>query len=131
MKSNLNDFGLLLFRLGLCYFIFVFHGLVKLQDLFGDKEIQFYDPLGIGMVLSFFLSLFAEFVCAIFVGLGLFTRWAAAILVINMGVAFFVFHASDPVANRQLPGLFLLGFLLLLFLGPGRISLDKALRNKS
>ncbi len=130
MKIKRSDIGLLVFRIGICYFIFAFHGLVKLQSLFSGDEIQFYDPLGIGMVLSFFLSLFAEFVCSIFVGLGLLTRWAAAILVVNMGTAFFVHHAADPMVGRQLPGLFLLGFLVLLFLGPGRLSLDQALRNK-
>lgn len=107
-----------------------FHGFVKLQHLFSGDEIKFYDPLGIGMILSFFLALFAEFICAIFVGIGLFTRWAAAILLINMGVIFFVQHAADAMSSRQLPGLFLLSFMLVLLAGPGRISLDKVLRNR-
>ncbi len=131
MKSNLKDTGLLIFRVGVCYFMIAFHGLVKLQYLFSGEEIKFYDPLGIGMILSFFLSLFAEFICAIFVGMGLFARWAAAILVINMATIFFIHHAADAMVSKQLPGLFLLAFVLVLLLGPGRFSLDKILRNRS
>lgn len=130
MKSNLRDSGLLIFRIGVCYFMIAFHGWVKLQHLFSGKEIEFSDPIGLGMTLSFFLALFAEFICSIFVGIGLFTRWAALIVVINMSVAFFIHHAPDPISGRQLPGLFLLAFFLILFLGPGRFSLDKVLRNR-
>lgn len=123
--------GLLIFRLGVSFFMIAFHGLGKLQVLFSDDDIVFFDPIGIGMVTSFILAMFAEFFCSILVAIGLWTRLAAIPLAITMLVAFFIHHGADPVADRQIAGLFLLAYVLLIFVGGGRLSADRLFRKRS
>ena len=93
--------------------------------------LQFSDPIGIGAGLSFHLVLFAEFVCAILLMLGLATRLALIPLIIAMLVAAFVAHADDPFGKKEMALLYLVVFITLLITGPGKYSIDNALgRNR-
>lgn len=129
MKS---DFGRFVLRFGLSLIMIFQHGLPKLIKLFGDKEISFVDPIGIGVLASFLLVVFAEFLCSIAMLLGLWTRWAAIILAINMFVAVFVQLEGMSFADlpKQSAALFLIGYVAIAFLGGGRFSIDKFLRSK-
>src|SRR5690554_1358763 len=100
------DTGLLLLRVLAAAFV-ITHGYPKLMQLFSDEPVQFVDFLGLGPVVSLALSMFAEFICAIFIILGLFTRLAAIPLIINMSVAAFHAHADDPFAVKELSLLYL------------------------
>lgn len=128
-NSTFRDLGLLIFRLGVSYIMIAFHGLGKVQLLFSGEEIQFADPIGIGVTLSFVLAAFAEFVCSIFVALGIWTRFAAIPLMFTMFVAVFVFHGDMPFADlpRQIAYLFFFCYVLLIFTGGGKISLGNLL----
>jgi putative oxidoreductase len=67
-------------------------------------------------------SALAESVAPAFVAIGWFARAASLVIVINMGVAFvFEWRGGDPV---ELPGLYLLGAVVLLISGPGAYSVD-------
>ncbi len=105
-------------------FAMLSHGFPKLQQLFSGEEIQFYNFLGIGEKLSLIFAVFAEFVCSIFLILGLFTRFAVFFLIITMAVAGFVVHGSDPFQKREISLLYLSIYLLLFAFGPGRFSID-------
>lgn len=105
-------------------FAMISHGFPKLMNLVGDQEIKFFDFLGIGPQLSLFLAVFAEFVCSIFIILGLFTRWAVFFLMITMAVAGLVVHGSDPFSDREMSLLYLATYLMLFAFGPGRYSVD-------
>lgn len=83
------------------------------------------DPFGIGSTASLALLVFAEFFCSAFIILGLFTRLAAVPLVIAMGVALFKAHKGQYFGEGESAGLYLVCFLAILILGPGKISLDK------
>jgi putative oxidoreductase len=74
--------------------------------------------------ISLTLSVFAEVICAILLGLGLATRLAAIPLIINMAVAFFIFHAQDPFQTKELALVYLLIFTTLLITGSGKYALD-------
>jgi len=125
-----SDIGLLVLRLGFALLLIGFHGWARFH--------RAYDYVVLGQPWTFvalverlhfpFPSVFAvlsalsESVGVAFVGVGLFTRWAAAIVVVNMAVAFTnEWSKGDPI---ELPALYLLGALVILILGPGRISLD-------
>lgn len=125
MRTSWSDLGLLIFRVGVSYLMIAFHGWQKLQQVFSGNEIQFADPIGIGVLTSFYLALFAEFVCSILVALGVWTRLASVPLAITMIVAFFIHHAPDAFSDRQMPALFLLAYILLITTGGGRYSLVK------
>jgi|SRR5699024_7716583 len=124
------DFGGFILRVGVSLIMIFQHGLPKLMLLFGDKEIDFVDPIGLGVLTSFLLVVFAEFLCSVFLLLGLWTRWAAIILAVNMFVAVFVQLEGMSFSDlpKQSAALFLVSYLAMAFLGGGRFSLDKILR---
>ncbi len=93
------------------------------------EEIKFMDPIGIGANLSYHLAAFAEGICSLFIILGLYTRIAAIILLINF-IVIFTFHAfiiGDGFSVLELRYFYLFTILALFFSGPGKYSLDHML----
>ena len=70
-------------------------------------------------------ALLSEFAGGILLALGLFTRPAAAFVLLTLGVAAFDIHAGDPFARRELALAYAVVALALLIAGPGRFSLDR------
>lgn len=124
---DFTSLGLLILRAGLAGTIAFRHGLAKLLD-FATKMQTFPDPLGIGSTASLSLSISAEFLCGILLIVGIFTRYAAVPLIINMAVAFFIVHGSDPFQKKELALVYLIGFTAILAAGPGRFSADSIFR---
>ncbi len=122
-KSVWEDLALFLLRVITGGALFLGHGLGKFNRLL-EGHIQFSDPIGLGPVLSFYLVVFAEFLCSILVVLGLFTRLAVVPIVITMLVVVFVVQIRHPFNKIELPLLFLMSSIVILLLGPGRFSLD-------
>ena len=118
------DVGLLLLRLWLGVSMLYLHGWEKLLNLFAGKT-AFLDPLGIGEMPSFVLTVFAEVLCSVFLLIGLWTRWAAVILAFTMGVAFFIVNSANPKGNGELAWLYFGGYLVLFVAGAGKFSVDK------
>lgn len=116
-------FATLLLRVGAGSLMIV-HGLDKLMH-FAEKSGKFADPFHIGMTTSLALTVFAEFFCAAFIILGLFTRLATIPLIICMAVALFYAHGGDFFGEGSAAGLFLVCFIAILFFGPGKASLDR------
>jgi len=114
----------LLLRLGAGSLMLVNHGLDKLVH-FSNKASRFSDPFDIGSTTSLALVVFAEFFCAAFIVLGLFTRVAVIPLIIGMGVALFYAHSGEFFGEGEDAGLYLICFLVILLLGPGKASLDR------
>lgn len=100
------------------------HGYSKLIN-FASMSGKIMDPFHIGHPTSLALVIFAEFFCAVFVVLGLFTRFACIPLIIDMSVALFLAHHGDSFGDGAQATLFLGAFVALLFTGPGKISLDR------
>jgi len=115
--------ALLILRIGIACFMLT-HGWPKLMKLLAGGEIQFLDPFGLGATASFVLAIFAEVLCSFLLLLGLATRWATIPLIITMLVAIFVAHAADGFQKQELPGHYVLVYLFLLLVGPGKYSLD-------
>jgi len=101
------------------------HGYTKLIGFDGMKD-NFMNFLGIGKTASLLLVIFAEFFCSVFLILGLFTRLAAIPLVITMAVALFKTHNMEIFGKGELSALYLAAYIVLLLLGPGKISADNA-----
>ncbi|MDH5397589.1 MAG: DoxX family protein [Cyclobacteriaceae bacterium] len=121
------DFGLFLLRVGLGGLIFLQHGLGKLTG-FADRADNFYNFMGLGSQVTLGLAVFAEFLCAIFLILGLMTRWALIPLICTMTVVVLMVYGGEPLAKKELPLLFLSGFITLFFTGPGKMSVDNVVR---
>ena len=124
VSDNALSFALLVLRVGVGALMLVQHGLDKLMH-FAQKAPRFSDPFGIGSTTSLSLVVFAEFFCAAFIILGLFTRLACIPLVIAMAIALFYRHDGQFFGEGESAGLYLVCFVALLFTGPGRISLDR------
>lgn len=125
------SWGLLILRVTAGLLIVVNHGWGKLERFMSGNAIQFYDFAGIGPQASLGLAAFSEFVCALLVVIGLFHRVATIPLVITFIVAAFAAHAGDPLEDREPALLFLFVFLGLFLTGPGKYSLDAALRRNT
>ena len=81
------------------------------------------EGLGLPFPLTFaLLSTAADSFAAFLVGLGFLTRWAAAMIAINMAVA--VYFETLGGDSPELPALYLLGAAALSVAGPGAHSVD-------
>lgn len=120
--SNVNA-ALLLLRVGVSLLMLT-HGYPKLMRFFADEPISFTSILGLSAAMSLALAVFAEFICSVFIILGLGTRLASIPLIVTMSVAAFHIHASDPFSTKEKALLFLLMYVVLLFTGGGKFSVD-------
>jgi len=123
LNQGLMNFALLLLRIGIGCFMLA-HGLPKLQTLVAGGTITFPDPIGVGVIPSLILAVFAEVFCSILVILGLATRLAVIPLMTTMLVAAFIIHAQDGFQKQELPLHFALVYFFLLLAGSGKYSLD-------
>ncbi len=123
-KYSTTSFNLALLLIRLTAGILMMnHGYQKLIH-FSTMKTEFMNFMGIGSTMSLALVIFAEFFCSLFLILGLFTRLAAIPLIITMSVALFKAHNLDFFGKGELANLYLGVFLLILFVGAGRISVD-------
>ena len=104
-------------------FLMINHGYGKLVH-FGEMQGKFMNFLGLGQTVSLALVVFAEFFCSIFLILGLFTRLSSIPLIVAMSVALFKAHNADFFGDGEKAAIFLGCYLVLLILGPGKISVD-------
>lgn len=103
--------------------LMMMHGLDKLRN-FGELQHTFMNFMGMGSTMSLALLVFAEFFCSLFLILGLFTRLAVIPLIIATCVMVFKAHQADVFGDGETAALYLSGYLVLFFVGPGRISID-------
>ncbi|MBK7086696.1 MAG: DoxX family protein [Flavobacteriales bacterium] len=94
------------------------------SDGFADRTDKFADPFGIGPTASLALIVFAEVFCAALVVLGLWTRAAPILLIIGMAIVFVV-KSGDPFNEMEMPAVYLAMYVVLLFTGSGRYSIDR------
>lgn len=114
--------AILLLRLGFGI-LMMHHGYLKLIDFEGSKGMM-PEIFGMSKSVALSMDIFAEFFCSLFIIIGLFTRLATVPLIIAMFVALYQAHHFDFFASGEKATLFLIGFIVLLFVGPGRVSVD-------
>lgn len=134
-RNGRNDGGLLFLRASYAAMLIGFHGWRRLHLAF--NYAVFHQPwpfvakvlvaklhLPMPGVLAV-LSALAESVGALCIGLGLFTRWAACLVAINMGVAFYTEAMQwNTGGTPELPALYLLGALWIIVLGGGAYGIS-------
>ena len=99
------------------------HGYDKMVH-FNETSAHMMNFMGIGSKATTALVIFAEFFCSLFIILGLFTRLACIPLIICMSVALFMAHNGDFLGKGQVAALFLISYVVLLFVGAGKVSVD-------
>lgn len=116
------DFSMLLLRVALGILMMA-HGYEKLITI-EETKTKFLNFLGMGSTTSLLLVIFAEFFCALFISIGLFTRVVSIPLIITMSVVVYKVHNLDFFDKAELGSLYLAGFFVLLLCGPGKFSVD-------
>lgn len=122
--------ALLVARIGIALLMLT-HGLPKLSMLFSGEPVQFPGMFGLSAEFSLGLTVFAEVFCSLLILAGIGTRLAVVPLIITMLVALFIIHVADPLAKQEPALHYLLVYVILLFAGSGKYSLDYMLQRKS
>lgn len=130
--SDLTHMALLVARLWFGLTMLFNHGLEKLTH-FNEIVGTFPDPLRLGQEASLVLVVFAEVLAALLLSVGFMTRIAAAVLVIDMFVAFLMVHKAGMTAQSggELAFLYLAGYVILCIAGGGLFSLDTVVFGRS
>ena len=128
-SASATDWASLILRLtfGL---LMLSHGIPKMMKLM-NGNMEFGDPIGIGVPASLTLAVFSEVVCSVLIVSGLWTRLALIPLIITMAVAVFVVHINDALGTMEPALLYLLSYCALFLLGSGTFSIDAALKRKA
>ena len=131
LETRLRDVAALLLRLFVAFVL-----IYGTQDNVFHRErmLEFRDFLsGNGFPYPLFcayLSAWAQFVTGILLALGLFTRVAAAIVVVNFIVALVMVHTKTPFNVNIAPLAMLVGGLFFVLHGAPRWSLDATLARR-
>lgn len=105
------------------------HGYAKFVS-FGENQNEFMDFMGLGPAASLILAIFAEMICSALLVIGLFTRAATIPLIITALVITFMAHGGDIFGKAYGGFSYLLVYIVLLLLGPGKFSLDAAIATR-
>ena len=124
-KSNTTKVSLLLLAVRIIFGILLMnHGIQKWTN-FQELSAVFPDPLGVGSPLSLGLAIFGELACSMAFIIGFLYRLAMIPMVFTMAVAFFVIHGNDPFATKELAFVYLVVFILMYIIGPGKFAVDR------
>lgn len=102
--------------------LFFVHGLDKMMN-FSELSYTYPDVLGLGSYMTLMVAIFTEFCCSLFLIAGLLVRIMVIPMIVAMAVAFFDIH--DAILSQgELSLIYLVVFVILYFVGPGKYSLD-------
>ena len=121
------SFFILLIRLffGVMFFI---HGVDKIMN-FSELSEVYPDVLGFGSYMTLMVTIFCEFCCSLFLMAGLLVRIMVLPMIAAMAVAFFDVHDA-LLPQGELALIYLVMFILLYLVGPGKYSLDYLIDSK-
>ena len=100
------------------------HGIDKWAN-YQELSTVFPDPLGIGSPLSLGLAIFGELACSMAFIIGFLYRLAMIPMIFTMCVAYFIVHGNDPFAVKELAFVYLVVFVLMYIIGPGKFAVDR------
>lgn len=114
--------GMFILRIALGILMF-HHGFQKITH-FNETAQHIPNLMGMGKTINTSLIIFAEFFCSLFLILGLFTRLACIPIIIAMSVNLYKTADLDFFGKGETPSLFLTGLIVIILIGPGKISVD-------
>ena len=120
----MNNIALLLLRIAFAGSMLYGHGLSKFYRLI-EGDLSFANPIGIGEAPTLILAVFSEFLAPLFILVGYKTKIFSFFPAATMFVAAFIVHLSDPFARKEKAILFLIGFIVIMMMGPGKYSVDR------
>ncbi len=122
--------GVIMLLARLCMgLLFLSHGMQKWLAL-GEMSSGFPDPLHVGSAWSLILIIVIEVVCSVFLIFGFLFRLVLLPMIFAMGMAFFVIHDGMLDNGGELSLIYMLVFVWMYMVGPGRYSVDGWLRGR-
>ena len=88
------------------------------------RDVYKRQPLGVRSPLSLGLAIFGELACSMAFIIGFLYRLAMLPMIFTMGMAFFVIHGNDPFAVKELAFIYLVVYVLMYIIGPGKFAVD-------
>lgn len=129
-KPNTTKTSLLLLVVRIIFGVLLMnHGIQKWSN-FQELSAVFPDPLGLGSPISLGLAIFGELVCSMAFIVGFLYRLAMIPMIFTMIVAFFIVHANDAFAVKELAFIYLIVFIIMYIAGPGKFSIDHIIGNE-
>ena len=129
INPKIQDLTLLAFRVLLSGELIYAHGLKKLGVGVSEAEVV-PNPLNLPEAFNSLFADAANLFFPVFVILGLATRIAILPILSVTLTGYFVLHFHDAPLIKDTPFMYSLSFLVLLFLGPGKYSLDYFIQRK-
>ena len=126
LGSDFNNATLLGFRVLLALELFRVHGMKKFRVENGQRE-HVPNPLHLPEKLNGVVAIFSDTVVPFLIMLGAITRIAVIPTIGVTAIGYFVVHRKDKLEIRDVPYMYTISLLLLLFLGAGKYSLDTLL----
>ena len=129
-KPNTTKTSLLLLVVRIIFGVLLMnHGIQKWSN-FQELSAVFPDPLGLCSPISLGLAIFGELVCSMAFMIGFLYRLAMIPMIFTMIVAFFIVHANDAFAVKELAFIYLIVFIIMYIAGPGKFSIDHIIGNE-
>jgi putative oxidoreductase len=129
-RDKIYHVALLAFRVAVSLQLFLVHGLKKIGIGVPAPE-KVPNPYNIPEILNTGIAVAANTICPALIILGFCTRLAALPVVLITLTGYFVIHGDEPLAQRDVPFMYSISFLLIAILGPGRFSLGYLLFEKN
>ena len=123
------NLSLLVFRIAISMELILVHGLKKIGVGAASSE-HVPNPLHLPDVLNHGFASAANLLFPILVILGFFTRIAVLPILAVTFTGYLVVHAHDSLLVRDVPFMYSISFLLVLFIGPGKYSIDTIIHKR-
>lgn len=123
------DVVLLVFRILLSVELMYAHGLKKIGIGVMEAE-KVPNPIHLPEAINSMFAISANLFFPILVILGFFTRLSVLPILAVTLTGYFVLHFNDTPLVRDMPFMYSLSYLLILFLGAGKYSVDQYLQKK-
>lgn len=125
--GTITHVSLLIFRVLLSVELIVAHGLKKIGVGVSEAE-QVPNPLHLPEAFNSLFADAANLVFPLFVIFGFLTRIAVLPILAVTLTGYFILHWNDALLVKDTPFMYSLCYLFLLFMGPGKYSVDHYLR---
>ncbi|MBO9701876.1 MAG: DoxX family protein [Sporocytophaga sp.] len=126
LGSELNNLTLFAFRILFAFELFYVHGMKKIR-LKNGKQERVPNPLHLPEKINAFVAVFSDTVVPIFIAAGLGTRLFVLPTLGVTSIGYFVVHRNDSLDVEDVPYMYSICLLLLLFIGAGTYSFDNYL----
>ena len=127
--SNTFNIAMLFFRVAISVELIIAHGLKKIGIGVSEAE-KIPNPLHLPEAINQCFAVASNLFFPVFILLGLFTRLAILPVLAVTLTGYFLLHWNDSLLEKDMPFMYSVSFLLILFLGAGKYSLDYLINKK-